>query len=135
MFSSEGIEIVHTPYQTPRANAFAERRVRSVRQTDLYPTLILNEDHLRRVLKEYGEYSNDACSHQRMGQRFPVFGSTQNGAQKVQSITEISWEASSTIPTGSLPLRFLAMDKVFTPYTVSLEEFAARNLACKKTRS
>jgi len=66
---------------------------------------------------------------------FLCLGQTQNGAQNVQSITEISWEASSTIPTGSLPLRFLAMDKVFTPYTVSLEEFAARNLACKKTRS
>jgi hypothetical protein len=28
VFSSEGIEILHTPYQAPKANAFAERWVR-----------------------------------------------------------------------------------------------------------
>ena len=51
VFSSEGIEIVHTPFQAPRANAFTERWVRSVRQECLDPILILNESHFRRVLK------------------------------------------------------------------------------------
>lgn len=31
-------------------------------------------------------------------------------------VDEISWEVSSTIITGSLPLRFLAMDRIFAPY-------------------
>jgi hypothetical protein len=29
---------------------------------------------------------------------------------------EIFWEASSTIFTGNLPLRFQDMDKIFAPY-------------------
>ena len=72
VFSSEEIEIVHTPFQAPRANAFAERWVRSVREECLDQILILNENHLRRVLKEYGEYYNHARPHQGIGQRFPV---------------------------------------------------------------
>jgi uncharacterized ferritin-like protein (DUF455 family) len=72
VFSFEGIEIVHTPYQTPRANAFAERWVRSVREECLDPILILNESHLRRVLKEYGDYYNYARLHQGIDQHFPV---------------------------------------------------------------
>jgi hypothetical protein len=72
IFTSEEIEIIHTPFQAPRANAFAERWVRSVRQECLDQILILNESHLRRVLKEYGEYYNLARPHQGISQRFPV---------------------------------------------------------------
>jgi putative transposase len=60
VFSTEGLGTVHTLFQAPRANAFAERWVRSVRQECLDQTLILNENHLRRVLKEYVEYYNVA---------------------------------------------------------------------------
>jgi len=72
VFYSEGIEIVHTPYQAPRANAFAELWVRSVREECLDHILIMNENHIRRVLKEYAEYYNHAHPHQGIGQRFPV---------------------------------------------------------------
>jgi putative transposase len=77
VFSSEGIKIVHTPYRAPRANAYAERWVRSVREECLDPILILSEDHLRRVLKEYGRYYNHDRPHQGIGQRFPVSGPTR----------------------------------------------------------
>jgi hypothetical protein len=40
----------------------------------------------------------------------------QNGAQKAQYVDEMSWGTASTITTGSLHLRFLAMDRIFTPY-------------------
>jgi putative transposase len=72
VFSSEVIETVHSPFHAPRANAFAERWVRSVRDECLDQILILNENHLRRVLKEYGEYYNHARPHQGIGQRFPI---------------------------------------------------------------
>jgi len=72
VFSSEEIETVHTPFQAPRANAFAERWVRSVREECLDQILILNENHLRRVLKEYDEYYNHARPHQGISQRFPI---------------------------------------------------------------
>jgi transposase InsO family protein len=67
MFRSEGIEIVHTPYQAPKANAFAERWVRSVREECLDQVLIVNERHLHQVLKEYGEYYNHSRPHQGLG--------------------------------------------------------------------
>jgi transposase InsO family protein len=72
VFSSENIEIVHTPFQAPRANAFAERWVRSAREECLDQILIINENHLRRVLKEYNKYYNHARPHQVISQRFPV---------------------------------------------------------------
>ena len=63
VFSSERIGIVHTPFQAPRANAFAERWVRSIREECLDHILILNESRLSRVLKEYAEYYYHARPH------------------------------------------------------------------------
>jgi putative transposase len=78
VFSSEGIEILHTSYRAPRANAFAERWVRSVREECLDHILILNEGHLHRVLREYGEYYNHARPHQGLDQAFPISGPVSN---------------------------------------------------------
>ncbi|MFZ2097381.1 MAG: integrase core domain-containing protein [Anaerolineales bacterium] len=75
VFSSEGIEILNTPYRAPRANAFAERWIRSIRVEYLDHILVLNENHLHCVLREYGEYYNHAQPHQGLGQNFPISGS------------------------------------------------------------
>jgi transposase InsO family protein len=72
VFQTQGIEIVLTPYQSPKANAFAERWVRTVREESLDHLLILSESHLRRVLAEYVEYYNHRRAHQGLGQRIPV---------------------------------------------------------------
>jgi len=53
VFQGQGIEIIRTPFRSPKANAFAERWVRSVREACLDQLLILNQRHLRRVLTEY----------------------------------------------------------------------------------
>jgi hypothetical protein len=58
--------------RTPNANAYAERWVRTVREECLNHLLILNQSHLRRVLKTYTEYYNETRPHQGMGQRIPV---------------------------------------------------------------
>jgi transposase InsO family protein len=50
IFRSEGVEIVHTPYRAPTANAVAERWVGSVRRECLDHLLIVSEAHLRHVL-------------------------------------------------------------------------------------
>lgn len=52
VFTSEGMEIIQTPYRAPKANAYAERWIRSAREEALDRGLILNEGHLRRVLQE-----------------------------------------------------------------------------------
>jgi len=72
VFRSEGIDVIRTPVRAPNANAYAERWVRTVREECLDHLLILNQTHLRRVLKTYMEYFNEARPHQGIGQRIPV---------------------------------------------------------------
>jgi putative transposase len=53
VFRSEGIKVIHTPVRAPRANAYAERFVRTVRAECLDWLLILGRAHLERVLRRY----------------------------------------------------------------------------------
>lgn len=72
VFAAAGIETLLTPYRAPNANAVAERWVRSVGTECLDRLLILNEEHLRRVLKEYTDYYNTARPHQGLHQQAPI---------------------------------------------------------------
>jgi putative transposase len=72
VFLAEGVDIVLTPFQAPKAKAVAERWVRSVRQECLDQLLILNQRHLWRMLTEYVTYYNSARPHQGLGQQSPI---------------------------------------------------------------
>src|SRR5215211_1794098 len=72
VFRSEGVEIVRTPYRAPRANAIAERWIRSVRAECLDHLLIFSETYLRRVLIAYIAHYNQARPHQGLEQRTPL---------------------------------------------------------------
>ncbi len=72
VFQSQGIEIIHTTYRAPNMNSFAERWVRSVREECLDRVLIVNERHLRSVLKEYVLYYNTRRPHQGLDQQCPI---------------------------------------------------------------
>jgi putative transposase len=63
VFTAAGINVVKIPPQAPRANAHAERWVRTVRSECLDWTLIWNERQLRRVLTEYLRHYNTARPH------------------------------------------------------------------------
>lgn len=71
VFETSDIEIIHPPFQAPNANAFAERWVRTVREECLDKLVILNQAHLRRVLKEYLHYYNSRRPHQGIQQDCP----------------------------------------------------------------
>jgi len=68
---TSGIEILKTPYHTPRANAICERFLGSVRRECLDHVLILQEKQLHRVLRAYVEYFNQARPHQGIRQQIP----------------------------------------------------------------
>jgi transposase InsO family protein len=58
IFGTEGIRIVKTPARAPKANAIAERFVRTVRAECLDWLLILNRRHLEHVVRVYVDHDN-----------------------------------------------------------------------------
>jgi putative transposase len=63
VFRAEGIEILRTPWRAPKANAYAERFIRTVRTECLDRVFLLGERHLRSVLKTYVEHYNRERPH------------------------------------------------------------------------
>jgi transposase InsO family protein len=57
--------------RSPRANAFAERFVRTVRSECLDWTLVLGRRHLCSVLREYVAHYNEARPHRGLGLGVP----------------------------------------------------------------
>jgi putative transposase len=72
VFESEGIHVIHTPFQAPNANAFAERWVRTIREECLDHILIVGSFHLKRVLVEYSNYYNTSRPHQGIDNLIPI---------------------------------------------------------------
>jgi transposase InsO family protein len=63
VFKTEGARVILTPVRSPKANAFAERWVRTVRAELLDWTLVLGRRHLDRVLDTYVEHYNAHRPH------------------------------------------------------------------------
>jgi putative transposase len=63
VFRSAGAQVILTPVRAPRANAFAERFVRTVRTECLDWMLIHGRRHLHRVLVEYIDHYNEQRPH------------------------------------------------------------------------
>ncbi|HEX2515797.1 MAG TPA: integrase core domain-containing protein, partial [Chloroflexota bacterium] len=61
-----------TPFRSPRANAIAERVIRTLRAECLDHVLVLHERHLERVLREYLAYYNSARPHRSLGLMPPL---------------------------------------------------------------
>jgi len=72
VFAGAGIEILKIPPRAPKANAYAERWVRTVRSECLDWTLIFGRRHLERVLTEYVEHYNTARPHRGVNLGVPV---------------------------------------------------------------
>jgi hypothetical protein len=71
VFRSEGVRIVRTPIRAPRANAFAERWVRTVRVECLDRMLLLGRRHAEQVLRAYAAHYNEARPHRGLDLRTP----------------------------------------------------------------
>jgi putative transposase len=67
VFGSEGAMVILTPIRSPRANAHAERWVRTVRSEILDRTLILSRRHIDRLLSRYTSHYNSHPPHRGIG--------------------------------------------------------------------
>jgi transposase InsO family protein len=71
VFRTEGVNIIKTPIRAPRANAFAERWVRTVRTECLDLMLVLGRRHLERVLLTHTAHCNGARPHRGLDLKTP----------------------------------------------------------------
>jgi putative transposase len=77
VFQADGIWILASPPQAPRANAICERIIGTLRREVLDRLLIVNEHHLRQVLTEYLLHYNTARPHRSLGQLAPAQADTR----------------------------------------------------------
>ena len=71
VFRSEGIRVIRSPIRAPRAYAFAERFVGTIRRECLDRLLITGRRHLEAVLREYVDHYNGHRPHRSLGQQPP----------------------------------------------------------------
>ncbi len=69
---SMGIEEVPIAPRSPWQNPYCERVIGSIRRECLDHTIILNEDHLRRILKSYFQYYHNSQPHLSLDRNSPT---------------------------------------------------------------
>jgi transposase InsO family protein len=62
-----GVTSVRTPIRAPRANAVAERAIRTLREECLDHVIVLNEHQLRKILAKFVAYYNEERPHRTLG--------------------------------------------------------------------
>jgi transposase InsO family protein len=72
VFRSEGIRVIRTPVRAPRANAFAERLVGTIRRECLDRMLVFNRRQLETVLAEFVDHYNSHRPHRSLEQAAPL---------------------------------------------------------------
>jgi putative transposase len=81
--ASIGVEAIRTPIRSPKANGFAERWVRTVREDCLDHLLVFPRRHLESILAEYIEHYNRARPHRGLHLEQPVPRATTLVGRKV----------------------------------------------------
>jgi putative transposase len=69
---SFGLKVLRTPVQAPKANAYCERLIGTVRRECLDYVIPLGEKHLRKVLREWVTHYNQGRPHSALGPGIPA---------------------------------------------------------------
>src|SRR6266496_380427 len=72
VFADASIAVLRSPPRAPKANAYAERWVSTVRRECLDRLLIFSERQLRHVLAEYERHYNRHRPHRALEQQPPI---------------------------------------------------------------
>jgi putative transposase len=86
---TEGIRVIRTPVRSPKANAFAERFVRTVRHELLDLTLICGRRHLDHVLRRYAHHDNARRPHRGLHLRTPAGVADREFVSDVRKVRRI----------------------------------------------
>ena len=97
VFRSEGIRIIRTPIRSPRANAFAERFVGTVRRECLDRMLIFGRRHLEHVLADYVVHYNDHRPHRALDQQAPLTVGKVRRRSAIQTSPDYEERTSSMV--------------------------------------
>jgi putative transposase len=66
-----GVRVLRTPVRAPKANAYCERLVGTIRRECLDFLIPLSEVHLKRILREYVRHYNRGRPHSSLGPGIP----------------------------------------------------------------
>ena len=102
-----GLEVIHTPYEAPRANAICEQFVSSVRRESLDHMLVFGSRQLMRVMVEYAGHFNPWRPHQELAQ--PTPDSRRFGQATVATGQTIVQAASSPAPAQPATRRLMTV--------------------------
>ena len=72
VLASIGVNVIRTPVRSPRANAFAERFVRTIRNECLDQLLVVSRRHLEAILVEYLRHYNEMRPHRGLQLTQPI---------------------------------------------------------------
>jgi putative transposase len=82
----EVVTAPHSPFQNP----YAERVIGSIRRECLDHLILINEDHLRRILRDYFKYYHDSRPHQSLERNSPAPREIEPSSQgKVIAIPQV----------------------------------------------
>ena len=65
--ASAGVETVRLPARSPNLNAYAERFVRSIKESCLDRLILVGEESLRRAVREFVAHYHHERNHQGLG--------------------------------------------------------------------
>jgi transposase InsO family protein len=95
-----GLRVLITPPQAPKANAFCERLVGTIRRECLDFMILLKENHLRRILREWVQHYNSGRPHSSLGPGIPDEARKDRAAQR-----RTRWESiAAKTPVISRPI-------------------------------
>jgi putative transposase len=88
VFTAAGIQVFKTPPRAPKANAYAERWVRTVRTECPDWVLVWNHRHLERVLTDYVRHYSTARPHRGIDLEVPVTA-TEPPAARIEQLRHV----------------------------------------------
>ena len=86
LIRSEGVRVIKTPIRAPRANAIAERWVRTVRSECLDHLLVFGRRHLEQILRGYVAHFNAERPHRSLDLAPPAGADETRGSPPCSSV-------------------------------------------------